>query len=68
MLEARSSQHRQNGLVDPALAGKIAAARRDQAFLLVLQPREVAAQSLQHEMLEIEDALAGEPGGSAQQS
>ncbi len=68
VLETRSPQHRQHRLVHAALARKIAAARRDQALLLVLQPGEIAAQSLQHEMLEIEDAVADDPAGGAQQS
>ena len=50
-----------------ALARKVAAARRDQALLLVLQSREIAPQSLQHEALEVKDAVPGEPAGGAQQ-
>src|ERR1700758_5425155 len=68
VLETWSPQHRQRGFVHTALARKITAARRDQALLLVLQTGEIAAQSLQHEMLEIEDVVAGEPAGGAQQS
>ena len=59
VLEIRGPQHRDDGLVHAALAREVAAARRNQALLLALQPHHVAAQTLQHEMLEIEHAVAG---------
>ena len=67
MLEARRLQHRQRRLVHAALAGEVAAAQRDQVLLLVLHPLQVAAQALEHEMLEIEHAVAVVAARRAQQ-
>ena len=67
VLEARGAQHRQHRLVHPALAREIAAARRDQALVLVLQPSQIVAQPLEHEMLKIEHPVAVLPGRGAQQ-
>jgi len=40
------------------LACEVAAAGRDQALLLVLQPHYVAAQTLEQKMLKVEHAVA----------
>ena len=50
-----------------ALARQIAAARRDQALLFVLQPCQVMAQTLEHETLKIEHTVAVLASGGAQQ-
>src|SRR5260370_7967646 len=65
VLEARGPQHRQHCLVHAALARKVAAARRDQALLLVLQPGGIPPQSLPPELLEIAAPVAGQPAVGA---
>jgi hypothetical protein len=67
MFEARSAQHSQHRLVHAALAHEIAAARRDQSLLLVLEPGEIMAEPLEHEMLKIEHPVASWASRRAQQ-
>src|SRR5204863_930359 len=52
----------------PALACQIAATRGNQRTMLLVDPRELAAQPLDHEMLEIEDPFADLARRRAQQA
>ncbi len=67
VLKAQRLQHRQRRLVHAALAREVAAAQRDQGFLLVPHPLQVAAHALEHEMLKVEHVLAVVAARRAQQ-
>ena len=61
MLEAVGGQQRQRRLMDARLGREIGAAGADQRAMLLLQPRDLDALMLQHELLHVDDALAALP-------
>ena len=68
LLEAGGCQDRDRRLVRAALAGQIASARGKQRAVLERDPRQLAAQPLDLEMLEILHPLAQPARRTAQQA
>src|SRR6184192_3721149 len=68
LLETRCGEDRDRRLVHPALACQIAAAGGNQGTVFEVYSRQVAAQPLDVEMLEIDDMLAELPARRAQQA